>query len=166
LVEAQQRAEVIRILIEDDLDARSKLLLFWMFVPRQKGQIRERRGSAALCYRDNRRLRDIPWGSRCQRWAKTDLLNDRTSSLSICELERRHHFRSNLAPNARFAVLGVDEGMAVIILIVSNLLWTVSFGLFLAGALVYAVNSHLGRELLKQSLTVFAMVLLLRTVFL
>jgi len=54
----------------------------------------------------------------------------------------------------------------VIILIVSNLLWTVSFGLFLAGALVYAVNSHLGRELLKQSLTVFAMVLLLRTVFL
>ena len=63
-------------------------------------------------------------------------------------------------------MLGVDEGMAVIILIVSNLLWTVSFGLFLAGALVYAVNSHLGRELLKQSLTVFAMVLLLRTVFL
>ena len=50
-------------------------------------------------------------------------------------------------------MLGVDEGMAVIILIVSNLLWTVSFGLFLAGALVYAVNSHLGRELLKQSLT-------------
>jgi hypothetical protein len=94
------------------------------------------------------------------------LLSDRTSSLSICELERRRHSRSNRALNAGFAVLGVDGGMALIILIVSNLLWPVAFGLFLAGALIYAVSPHLGRELLKQSLAVFAMVLLLRTVFL
>ena len=94
------------------------------------------------------------------------MLSDRTSFLSICELERRHHSRSNRAPNARFAAVGVDRGTAVIFLIVSNLLWTVSFGLFLAGALIYAVKPRLGRELLKQSLTVFAIVLLLRTVFL